>query len=262
MTISLDEKQFAEADKNTNTDTAKRSVTAHVEKGRLWIFTILVGIGFVVQSFIISHLVDKSQVNREIVYVKLSPDGTWHLSDFKPDDDVLFFKNTIDKLLHTFVTVRYGQQPETISTDYQTVRYFLSDSLDADFVGTGPNQYDAAKKAAAIEANPKAFERIDIKNGFIDYYDDLDGVVDGQKSKIIRTNIYFTKTYKSYSGTPSSKPPEKMILRLQWTLVGKKALKNASADYLNADPVGLEIISYDVIPDPSGNQPNTKDSNQ
>lgn len=262
MTISLDEKQFADANKNTNTDTAKRAVAAHVEKGRLWIFAIFIVIAFVIQSLVISHLVDKSQVNRELLYVQLNPNGTWDLRNYKPDDSVIFSKNELDNLLETFVKDRYGLQPETVKDDYTKVGYFLSDDLNADWVGDAKGQFNAAKKAAEVIANPKAFDRIDIKWGFADYYDQLDGNFNGQESKVIRTNVYFTRTYRSYSGVPSNKPPEKMILRLQWRLDGKAALKNAPEEYLRADPIGLEIISQDLIADPSGNQANTKDSNQ
>ena len=57
--------------------------------------------------------------NEKLIYVKLSPDGTWFIDTrFAHKDETDFFPATIDHLLSNYVTRRYREDPATIRNDY------------------------------------------------------------------------------------------------------------------------------------------------
>lgn len=249
MTMSMDDKQLAAT--SPRSQTVNRFVSASVDRNRWYFVTVFLSLVICGLGWGYYNLSKLAQVNRQIVWVKLSPDGTAQVTDFKPSDNQLFYTATVNSLLERFLKSRYGLQPETVKEDYKVADVFLSDPLHLEFVGAQPGQFNAAQKVTDVTANPKAFDRVDIKWSFVDHYDAIDGLFDGKESKVVRSNVYFQRSTRLYGGQPKG-PPERMIARLQWRLVPAETLRAAGNDWLRTNPIGLEIVSYDVIPDPAG----------
>lgn len=250
MTSILDDRESRKSGAN-DTEVPKEVSKLRALNNRYFLIIILLVLGHLVQTWVSNRAFDKAQNNKEVVFVKLLPDGTWHVGEFKPQDEQLYFRSTIDKLLESFAKNRYGVIPETIKRNYGEAGVFMSDAMMADFISTQPGGFNASQKAVDIAAD-KNSDRVDVTWGFADHYDRIPAVFDKKAGEVIRSNIYLTLTKRSGSGLIKANGVEKKILRVQWRLLPKKQLADKKLDWLRVNPIGLEIIESDLIDDPSG----------
>lgn len=247
MTAIADEKEIK---KSSDSEVPKKNAALNAANNRYLLIIVLLILGHFVQTWVNASNFSKAQANKEIVYVKLSPDGTSDVSEFKPEDEQLYFRSTIDAALERFAKARYGQQPETIRRNYGEAGVFMSDALMNDFVSTQPGGFNASQKAVDIAAD-KNSDRVDVDWGFADHYDRIPAVFEKKAGEVIRSNVYITITTRSASGIIKGTPVKK-ILRVQWRLLPKKALAQKKMDWLRINPIGLEMVEYDLIDDPAG----------
>lgn len=248
MTAIADEKEIKK--QGGNSDVPKKNAALNAANNRYLLIIILLILAQFVQTWVSASNFKKAQNNKEIVYVKLYPDGTSDVSEFKPEDEQLYFRSTIDAALERFAKARYGQQPETIRRNYGEAGVFMSDALMNDFVSTQPGGFNASQKAVDIAAD-KNSDRIEVKWGFADHYDRIPAVFEKKAGEVIRSNVYLTITTRNAGGIIKDTPVKK-ILRVQWRLLPKKALSEKKMDWLRINPIGLELVEYDLIDDPAG----------
>ncbi|MGF1894063.1 conjugal transfer protein [Vibrio campbellii] len=180
----------------------------------------------------------KAELNQEIVYVKLEPNGAWSVIDYKPEDSQLYFKTTIDALLERYAIARYKSDPATIETDWGEASVFMSPEMRDYFLTPAPQGFDALKKIEQIRKS-KTKAVIDVRD--VEHYDQVDYLSDsGQTSKVIRSNLYFTRTL-TVNG--QKRPPEPLVLSIQWRLVSKKMLTQLPKTHLRINPIGVEILT-------------------
>ncbi|BES73870.1 hypothetical protein RE428_48880 (plasmid) [Marinobacter nanhaiticus D15-8W] len=252
MTANMDDAAFKAA--SMNSDEPKRRSETTVDRNRWFIFSIFLLVLCFFMGAFAWYGFKKSANNTELVWVKLYPDGTWDVSEFKPQDQQLFFKSTVDALLEKYLVKRFGVLPETVKRDYAEAATFMSPSIYQNFVDTQANGgFDAIQKAADIQADTKRATRIEIEWRFADHYDQVPAVFGKEEGQAIRTNVYFTRTRKTSTGMQIGEP-EHLIARLQWRLLSKQELAQKSQAWLRSNPIGLQIISQDVIDDPAAEQ--------
>lgn len=178
----------------------------------------------------------KAERNQEIIYVKLEPNGAWAVIDYQPDDSQLFFKTTVDASLERYAMARYAHHPATIESDWGEASVFMSPEMANYFVSA--EGFDAWGK---IETLRKSNSQAEITVRGIEHYDQVDYLSDADTpGKAIRSNIYLSRTL-TIKG--EKKPPELLVLSVQWRLVSKAQLVKQSKDFIRINPIGVEILT-------------------
>ncbi|MEL7385822.1 MAG: conjugal transfer protein, partial [Pseudomonadota bacterium] len=68
-----------------------------------WFLVALASISIIALLVLFSwYAFAKAELNQEIVYVKLEPNGAWSVIDYEPEDSQLYFKTTIDASLERY----------------------------------------------------------------------------------------------------------------------------------------------------------------
>jgi hypothetical protein len=250
MTAIIDEKEF-KRDTRKDSVLPEQNAKLRVSGNRWFIVCVLLALGQMGQVAFSKYAFDKANNNKELVYIKLFPDGRSYVGEFVPQDEQLFFRSTIDAALERFLKARYGQQPETIKQDYYEAGIFMSEPLYGNFVSTQAGGFNAAQKAADVMANTKTADRVEIKWGFADHYDKIPAIFNKEAGEVVKSNIYFTSTTRNGQGVIKPNGIKKSILRVQWRLLPKKEMAEHKLEWLRINPIGVEIVDNDVIDDPA-----------
>ncbi|WP_234497880.1 conjugal transfer protein [Vibrio maritimus] len=200
------------------------------ERNRLYILCVVLALSVSLALVFCFFAFQKAQNNKELIYVKLAPNGSWSVVDYQPDDSQLYFKTTIDALLTRFAISRYGVTPATIADDWAEAKALMAPSMAAHFVS--PNGFNAIEKAASLA---KSRDNITIHVRNIEHYDQVTATdFSGQSRTRIRSNVYFSRER-------SAQHSESLVLSLQWQLMDKRSLSEESMSFLRLNPIGLQI---------------------
>ncbi|EPT9381307.1 TPA: hypothetical protein SMQ11_003823 [Proteus mirabilis] len=189
------------------------------------------------QSISINSLVEQTKKTKEVIFVKVEPNGTYSVKDFLPEDEQVISTALVNSLLDRYTRKRFGQHKETIEQDYGEASTFMSQSLAGSFIDE--KGFNARKKIKDVLSNPDA-QIIDIEVVDFDHYDVIDGVFDSQKKPVIRSTLVFNRIIKDKNGVFVKK--EAVRLKVQWSLLPKSVLGQQSLAWLNVNPVGIVII--------------------
>ncbi|MCG6364630.1 conjugal transfer protein, partial [Vibrio fluvialis] len=63
------------------------------------------------------------------------------------------------------------------------------------------------------------------------------------KIKVVKSNVYFTRTV---TNNGKKDEPEALVLTVQWHLKPKKEVTKQSNEIIQINPVGVEIVSYEL----------------
>ena len=178
----------------------------------------------------------KAERNQEIIYVKLEPNGTWSVIDYKPEDPQLYFKTSIDASLERYTVDRYKVDPATIIDDWARAAVFMSPEMESYFLDK--KGFDAWGK---IEHIQKSSDKANIDIRYVEHYDEVDwSSPTGQISKAIRSNIYLTRTITTNG---HKKDPELLVLTVQWRLISKDSLVKEPIESIRHNAIGVEILN-------------------
>jgi hypothetical protein len=219
--------------------------TAQIRVDRNWwrLLSLVLAVTVIVLAFITQGANERAGT-RDVVWVKMFPNGTWDVSTADAFGQRDYFQTTVDGLLAEFAKLRYAVIPETVRSDYGKTLLFLSNDLATEF--TAINGYDAANKAAQFSASP-ATPRVSIKVGTIDHYDRITGKLrSGVSTPVYRTNIYLKRTTKSAEGSPRGEP-ENLTLSVRWTALSEEDIEKKDELFLRANPIGLTILEYELF---------------
>lgn len=184
-----------------------------------------------------------SMSSKELIYVKLYPEGKWEVDEFKPQDKQFYQKNMIDKILKEYVENRFGVQPTTISRDYGAASYLMDDALKNEFMS--PQGFDAVQKAANAQSKSNDITKITWR--FNLHTQTINGEVKGKRKDIVRTTVYFLR--QRNKGLEIGEP-EKMMLMIQWYLMDKSDIEKKDKSWINVNPIGLKIIDEKLRKEP------------
>lgn len=222
--------------------TAPRMVAMN---SKMFVIVLLLLIAILAQGWWINSANERAEMNTELMYVKLYPNGSWDIEYRNSGEEMDFFPLTVDKLISDYVIARFGVDPHNIRRDYGFSLVFMAQPLAADFVGHGKNQFNAAK--AAEEAIKKGdIEEVSIR--FVDHFDVSKGTFVQGDSNIYRTNVFIERIKKNSAGQVQG-DPIKEVVNLHWRIRSVKELKKFTRDQLRANPIGLEILKDKISPD-------------
>ncbi|TVO39929.1 conjugal transfer protein [Vibrio algivorus] len=212
------------------------------ERNRL--FVLLIGLMMVlILALAFSwYAFEKAQHNKEVMFIKMYPNGTWDNVTYQSQDTQLYFKTTVDSLLAKYAQRRFGVLPATIAADYGEAQVFMDTDLRAQFLAK--DGFDAIGKAQTYS---KSKNTIKVLWRLNNHYDQITGNIDGIDTHLFKTNVYFTidKTV----GGQSKKT--KMMVALTWRLLPKAQLEQQDKDYLRVNPIGLTIVSQTLTLEPN-----------
>jgi hypothetical protein len=201
------------------------------ERNRLYILCVVLALSVSLALAFCFFAFQKAQNNKELIYVKLAPNGAWSVVDYQPDDSQLYFKTTIDALLTRFAISRYGLTPATIADDWAEAKVLMAPAMAAHFVS--PNGFNAIEKAASLA---KSRDRVTLHIRNIEHYDQVTATdLSGQTHTQIRSNVYFSRE------RAGSQTTESLVLSLQWQLMDKVSLSEQSMSFLRLNPIGIQI---------------------
>lgn len=233
-----------------------RAAKLAADRNRWFAVTLLLVIANAVLVFQLASMSTDLATNYKVAWVKMNASGTWQIDLSETQEKRTYLGATVDSILSTWVKRRFSEQPETIRSDYGYALQFLSRRLKTQFTST--DGFNAAQRAADIRDN-RNHGLVKYKIGVIDHFDqDNEGLfAGGVKSIVYRTNIYVLREEFSAAGAPRSEP-DKRFITLEWRLMSDPEInsilrKDGGIDWLRANPIGLEIVSFTENDDISDN---------
>lgn len=210
-----------------------------------WIIVALCGITLLSILFAWKES-NRADSNIKVVWLKMYPNGTWDMDFSDNERGPDFFQSTVDYILRQWVERRFSEVPHSIQSDYGFVYLFMSKKLQGEFIS--PNGDDAPTKAAKIAECASCGEvHVNVRN--IDHYDSDKTVFGKHNGVLYRSNVFIQRNTHNADGNPNGNP-EKLIVSLQWRIKSTEEIQ-AEKGILNQNPIGLEIISYELLKDVS-----------
>jgi hypothetical protein len=239
--VVLDSKeQSTVKDKPSSVD---REARLSVANNRMFIVVVVMGLVTLFAVYAQHAASVRADNTIKTAWVKMYPDGTWDVefNDEKRQPD--FFQSTIDYILRNWSKRRYSKIPSSVNSDYGFCYTFLSPALQNDFVS--PDGFNAPAAAAKIsECNNCPVTKIKVRN--IDHYDSDKTKFGKFDGTLYRTNVFATRETRAADGTLNG--TENIIIPIQWRIKSKEEIQ-AEKDLLKTNPIGLEIIEYDLLID-------------
>jgi hypothetical protein len=224
----------------------RREAVLNVEKNRWFVIAIILSAVALMSAFSAYQANIRADQNIKVAWVKMYPSGTWDIEFHDEHRKPEFFQATIDYLISQWVERRYSQISHSIKNDYGYAYNFMSPKLRQEFID--PSQFNAPGKAAEI-AGCSACNHIEFKvRTDIDHFDS-DRTRFGQHEGVLyRSNVFVRRDTKNPDGNLVS--TANMIVTLQWRIKSTAEIQ-ADKKMLKQNPIGLEIIDYDLLDDPS-----------
>lgn len=223
------------------------------ERNRLYSFCIILVIALSILTIKMVSMAESSANNYKVVWVKMYSNGTWDVELHENLEPEQFQERTVNSLLTNWVTRRFSERSETVRHDFGFASLFMSDKIRGEFLDV--NGFNAAVKAAEVMACSTC-DYVDYQVGPIDHFDKETTVFEGKTGHVYRTNIFVDRKVKGATGV--LKTTDKRIVRVQWRLMEPEEVQNLSRkkgglEWLRQNPIGLEIVDYEELNDPSDN---------
>ena len=221
------------------------------ERNRWFVIALVMALTALVS--VVFAIREASEVQEvKVVWVKMYPDGTWNTEFYDQNREKEFFQSTINYLIRQWVIRRYSEIPVSIKNDYGFVYQFMSPVIQKHFLDK--EGFDAAKKASDISTSTSGtLRKIKVRN--ISHYDSDKTNFGKYPGTLYRSNIFITQISFNPDGTKTGE--EKLIVSLQWRIKSEEELmaddmfKKDSVGTLQSNPIGLEIIDYNIMNDSS-----------
>ena len=239
-----------------------------VDRNRWMAFSFVLLVLVVFAFFAFVQASARARNNTQVLYLKMYQDGHWDMDFADNARDVEFMPAVVDSILKTWVQRRFQELPGSVRNDYGFANMFMAPQLSGAFMD--PLQGNAIKKAAKIVdcavCSPK---QVFIRT--ISHYDAENVDFAKVPGVLYRSNIFIAlNTINKDSGVVEH--TTRKIVSLEWRLLSKaEILANVRAkdgkDWLQADPIGLQITKYELLDDPTAAEadsasstPSTSDS--
>lgn len=241
--VMLDDKSQREL--NTRKSIAREASLAVDRNHWFWAFIIMSV--FAMGCLYYANVANERFANNvQVAYVKMYPNGTWDIEFYDSEKSQDYFPTTIDALITQFVERRYSKQSHSIGGDYGFASLFMGKDMLREFLD--PAQFNAAQVAADQQGCEGSCKQIKVKVRNINHYDSEMTMFGPVEGALYRTNVFVEEVHKNPDGSAGSR--KKKIVPLQWRIRSKKEI-SSNKEALVANPIGLEIIDYDLLNDGS-----------
>lgn len=221
------------------------------ERNRLYTLCLLLLIGVIVLALKLVAVAESSASNHKVAWVKMYANGTWDVVLHDNQEPQQFMQHTVDSILSQWVNRRYSERPNTVRTDYGYASDFMSEKKKGEFVDS--KAFNAPAKAAEI-LSCKTCDVVEYKVGPIDHFDVDVTTFSERQNEVYQTNVFADRILETSAGQQKDK--DKRIVRIQWRLMEPSEIQQISRregglEWLRSNPIGLEIIDYQELNDPS-----------
>lgn len=221
------------------------------ERNRLYTFCMVLLMALVIITFKLISVSENNANNHKVAWVKMYGNGTWDVELHDNLEPTQVLQRTVDSILAQWVERRFSEKPETIRNDFGYASLFLSPEKRTEFVSA--DQFNAPQVAAEI-MKCRGCRTLDYKVGPIDHFDRGPAYYTDKASEIYRTNIFVDRIQKNAAGELEG--VEKRIVRVQWRLMEPEEIQDYSrkedgVEWLRNNPIGIEIVDYQELNDPS-----------
>jgi hypothetical protein len=222
-----------------------------VDRNRWMLFAFGLLVLCMLLFFMYNKTAADARNNTQLMYIKMYPDGTWDMDFFDSKRAVEFLPATVDSLLTNWVQRRFREDPTTVSKDYGFARWFMDPKTSAAFMD--PAQGDALRKATQIaDCRNCPLKEIEIRT--ISHFDSDTGTFGQIPGAFYRTNVFIREKMLNDVGNLMS--TKRKIVKVQWRLMSKQEISAIVAtkdgmDWVRANPIGLQILGYELLVDPS-----------
>mgnify|MGYP006909077044 CR=1 FL=1 len=205
-------------------------------------------------------LVDNKSLREELTYkydvawVKMYKNGTWDIEFNDSDRAREALPATIDAILAKWVESRFSEKKHSIRFDYGEANLFLSEELSSYFVS---NQGFNAPQVAADVSTCAVCPDIQYRAGVIDHFDSGETTFNSQPGTLYRSTVFAERAVKWPTTVADKKDStEERKIRIDWRLMSPEEIKlrvnqKGGEEWLRVNPIGLEIIDYDELYDPT-----------
>ncbi len=206
----------------------------------------------VLSLFLIVTLLSIDRTERiRIAFVKLHPNGSYHVSFNDTEQPFSLFASTIDALLRRAIVARFREHPATIVADYNVAALFMGAMELQRFI----NEFEAPRfiqdyldcvGCPIVEPVVQALHHLE------DVSPQIDTLSAG---KVIRSTMYLRFDFRDrHSGALLRQ--ESKIVPISWYIDPAKIaaigdVDSASMQALNVNPIGLTLLSYSLADDQS-----------
>jgi hypothetical protein len=221
----------------------------------MWITFILAILVFVMFVMYVRASAE-ARKNVQITYVKMFRDGSWDVDFADQNREVEFLPATVNSILTSWVQRCFREDPSTVGQDYGFCALLMSKELAGAFMD--PKQFNAPHKAAEIRDKTSAPKK-EIAIRTINHFDSEKATFGRAVGQFYRTNVFVVEQLVNDNGTLVSST--RKIAQLRWRLLPKNEItarmqaKNGQ-EWLRVDPIGLEVLDYQYLDDPSENSDN------
>ena len=232
----------SEQEKIERVDTTARFAAQNIRFFFIIILMGLICIGAIGLAWKESNL---AADNTKVIWLKMWPNGTWDMEFIDEERGSEFFQSTIDYLLRQWVERRFSEIPHSIQSDYGFAYLLMSPKLQNEFVD--PKGYNAHKKAAEVmDCGGKCVE-IRFKVDNLDHFDSDRTMFGRHEGVLYRSNVFLQRTVVENEGKSQSK---KFIVSVHWRIKSKHEIQK-DRKMLKHNPIGLEILKYELLEDRS-----------
>lgn len=235
-----------------DTSMMARNAFLSSDRNKWFLVTVVLSMALCFMLYQYIALSKRADIHREVLWVKLYPDGTYDMEEHDNLQSTEFLQSTVNSLLKRWVTARFSKNPQTVVADYTFANYFLSPTLTHEFVSV--EGFHAAQQAATIEQCADCpVETYTVR--MLDHYDQDTGKFANVEGTFYRTNLFTTATTTTVQGRVERERAR--IVRVQWRIMIPEevhAIVNTrdGQRWLDHNPIGLEILNYSDMADPSG----------
>ena len=208
---------------------------------------------------------DRFANNVQVGFVQMAPSGETYVKMQNGEDEPEYFQATVEHFLRQAATWRLSKD-KRIDYFYGGFSVFLSEGEGNKF----QNEFKAADKASAymacadcpvVEAEYVSHTHLDE----LDLSSEREKKSKDKKAKNIEyTTLLFYNLKERSKGSNDLLNTERVIMQMRWRLKTKKQIQEDRKNF-GDNPIGLEIVGYDIKVDPSfkqNNEPKRSGANQ
>lgn len=239
----------------------ERDALIAVDRTR-WMIIAFIAIALCIGLFMMYANANKQlQNNTRLVYVRMYPEGHWDIDFYDGSGrGVEFLPSTVDSLITQFIQRRFQEIRHSVGYDYGFAQLFMAPRVAKEFVD--PQQGNAVARAAEIKECARCPEK-QIEVGVIDHFDAEKTTFGQAPGALYRTNIFVLEKLIDENGRLVGGKARRKIVSLQWRLMSKAEIqaslqKEGGVPWLRHNPIGLQVMNYEIHDDPSDNFTSSK----
>ncbi len=183
----------------------------------------------------------RAEVNQQITYVKMMPNGDWQVEFNKQyQNEFDFSKASVEQGLWSYVETRHSKVPELIRSYYGKALVYMSPEVQQDFMS--PSGFNAPVVATELSPELTDFDEI-VELRFFDHNEQYYGYYSSGVEDIYSTKVYITRKFRNRKTKEFIESLErKEVIALKWRLESEDNKRRWEREKILANAVGVIVV--------------------